>query len=90
MEKHKTENIHLDLAKFIKNALVAESKSFNENGRQIILILCRLDVISVLEGTTEDAYKWTETQEEKHYVQKRGEVHVVKYLNDCKYRDKKR
>jgi len=49
-----------------------------------------LDAISVLDGTTENAYKWTETQVEKHYVQKCGEVHVVKYLNDCKYRVKER
>jgi len=57
MDKHKIEKIHLDLEKFIKTALVRESKSFNENGRQIILILCMLDAISVLDGTTEDAYK---------------------------------
>jgi len=65
-------------------------KVLTKNGRQIILILCRLDAISVLDGTTENAYKWTETQVEKHYVQKCGEVHVVKYLNDCKYRVKER
>jgi len=57
MDKHKIEKLHLDLEKFIKTALVTESKSFNENGRQIILILCMLDAISVLDGTTEDAYK---------------------------------
>jgi len=56
--------------------------------RKRILTFRRLDAISVSDCTTADAYKWTETKEEKHCAKKCAGVRALKHLNKCMYRVK--